>query len=168
MRIQKVGFIVGAVVGLALVTGCSVGGQPQAATAPSSAATSTETVTVTQQQATTVTATVTVTPSAPDFVPPAGFADWGEGVAAKWSDDSAFNCAESTDSCWGVDLYSQDGCPDGILVVLDVFRDQTKLTVLDSTSPAVAPAGTVSIVVGQTGNGTGLNAKMVDIRCSTA
>jgi hypothetical protein len=52
--------------------------------------------------------------------------------------------------------------------VLDVFRDQTKLTVIDGTTTAVSPGATVNLVLGQTGNGTGLTAKIATISCRDA
>ena len=137
-----------------LVTACSVGGQPQAAPLAVSPAV----VTIT-------TTTVQVPSSEPAFAPPDGFDDWGDRVGAKWSDQTTFTCPDSSDSCWGVDLYSERGCPGGILVVLDVFRDQTKLAVIDETTAAVAPGATSNLVLGQTGNGTGLTAKIATISC---
>ncbi len=149
---------------LLLATGCSVAGQPQAAPLPVSPRTLT--ITTTEQQPTvTAVTTVEVPSSEPDFSPPAGFDDWGNHVGAKWSDQTTFTCADSSDSCWGVDLYSDRGCAGGILVVLDVFRDQTKLTVIDGTTAAVTPGATVTIVLGQTGNGTGLSARIATISC---
>jgi|GEM_PF-7114811 len=153
-----------------LLAGCSVAGQPQAAAGP---ATETVTTTVTQtvtssRPPATVTETVSVTPTTPAFVPPSGFNDWGEGVATRWTDQSLFNCANSADSCWGVDLYSEPGCPDGVLVVLDISRDGTKIAVIDSVSPAVAAGANVSIVLDQTSLGTGLSGRMADVRCTTA
>jgi hypothetical protein len=153
---------------LLLATGCSVAGQPQAASLPPSPRALM--ITTTEQQSTTVTAvtTVEVPSSEPVFSPPAGFDDWGNHVGAKWSDQTTFTCADSSDSCWGVDLYSERGCAGGILVVLDVFRDQTKLTVIDGTTAAVAPGARVTIVLGQTGNGTGLSARIATISCLDA
>ena len=150
---------------LVLAASCSVGGQPQAAPAP--ARPITVTVTSTEQVPTTIieTTTVEVPSSEPVFAPPAGFDDWGEHVGARWSDQATFTCADSTDSCWGVDLYSELGCAGGILVVLDVSRDDTKLAVIDGTTDPVTAGATVNLVIGQTGNGTGLTAKIADIRC---
>jgi hypothetical protein len=125
-------------------------------------------VTVTENQPTTITETTTVPSADPVFTPPAGFDDWGDHVGAMWSDQSAFTCADSAESCWGVDLYSELGCGGGILVVLDVFRDETKLTVIDGKTGPVAPGATTSVVLGQSGNGTGLTAKIADIRCLAA
>ena len=141
---------------LLLATACSVGGQPQAA--PLAASPALVTITTT---------TVQVPSSEPAFTPPDGFDDWGERVGAKWSDQTTFTCPDSSDSCWGVDLFSERGCPGGILVVLDVFRDQTKLTVIDGTTAAVTPGAMVNLVLGQTGNGTGLTAKIATITCLT-
>jgi hypothetical protein len=151
-----------------LLAGCSVGGQPQAAPAPAVPVTVTQTVTATEQQPTTITETTTVPSSDPVFAPPAGFDDWGDRVGARWSDQTSFTCADSSESCWGVDLYSELGCAGGILVVLDVYRDETKLTVIDGRTDPVAPGATTSLVLGQSGNGTGLTAKIADIRCLAA
>jgi len=152
---------------LGLVGSCSVGGQPQAAPVPIPPVTVTQTVTATEQVPTTIieTTTVEVPSSVPVFAPPAGFDDWGDHVGARWSDQTTFTCAESTESCWGVDLYSALGCAGGILVVLDVFRDDTKLTVIDGKTDPVTAGATVNLVLGQTGNGSGLTAKIADIRC---
>jgi hypothetical protein len=108
-------------------------------------------------------------PSAePAFSPPPGYDDWGDQVGAKWSDQTTFTCPDSSESCWGVDLYSGRGCTGGIQVVLDVFRDQTKLTVIDGTTAAVHPGGAVNLVLGQAGNGTGLTAKIATLSCLAA
>jgi hypothetical protein len=147
-----------------LATACSVGGRPQAAPQ----AVSPPTVTIIEQPPATVTDTTTVQSSDPAFTPPAGFDDWGDRVGAKWSDQTTFSCPDSSESCWGVDLYSELGCPGGILLVLDIFRDQTKLTVIDGTTAAVSPGATVNLVLGQTGNGTGLTAKIATISCRDA
>ena len=151
-----------------LMAGCSVGGQPQAAPEPVAPETVTQTVTATEQQPTTITETTTVPSSDPVFTPPAGFDDWGDHVGARWSDQTSFTCADSSESCWGIDLYSELGCAGGILVVLDVYRDETKLTVIDGKTDPVAPGATTSLVLGQSGNGTGLTAKIADIRCLAA
>ncbi len=163
----KMVLIVASAASVTILAACSVAGQPQAA--PAAAApetvttTETATETVTRQQPTTVTATVTA--STPAFTPPPGYDSWGEGVAARWTDHAAFNCADNADSCWGVDLYSDPGCTNGILVVLDISSGTNKVGVLDGTSAAVAPAGTGSIVLNQTNFGADLTAKMADIRC---
>ena len=151
-----------------LMAGCSVGGQQQAAPEPVAPETVTQTVTATEQQPTTITETTTVPSSDPVFTPPAGFDDWGDHVGARWSDQTTFTCTDSSDSCWGIDLYSELGCAGGILVVLDVYRDETKLTVIDGKTDPVAPGATTSLVLGQSGNGTGLTAKIADIRCLAA
>ena len=158
----------GSAVLILLLAGCSVGGQPQAAPAPVTPETVTQTVTATEQQPTTITETTTVPSSDPVFTPPAGFDDWGDHVGARWSDQTTFTCTDSSDSCWGIDLYSELGCAGGILVVLDVYRDDTKLTVIDGKTDPVAPGATTSLVLGQSGNGTGLTAKIADIRCLAA
>ena len=49
--------------------------------------------------------------------------------------------------------------------MLDVYRDETKLTVIDGQTDPVLPGATVNLVLGQAGNGTGLSARMADIRC---
>jgi hypothetical protein len=148
-----------AILVLVLAAGCSVGGQPQAAPAP------VVPVTVTVAQPTTITETTTVPASDPAFAPPTGFEDWGDHVGAQWSDLTTFTCSDASDSCWGVDLYSERGCAGGILVVLDVYRDEAKLTVIDGKTDPVLPGATVNLVLGQAGNGTGLSARMADIRC---
>ena len=164
---RAIAFLVAGATVVAVLAGCSVAGQPQAATAAAApeTVTTTETVTdtVTRQQPTTVTATVTET--TPDFVPPAGFDDWGERVAARWTDQNAFTCADTADSCWGVDLFSEPGCTNGILVVLDIMSGENKVGVIDGTSGAVAPATTINLVLNQTGMGSDLTAKMADVRC---
>jgi hypothetical protein len=162
------GIRLGSAVLILLLAGCSVGGQPQAAPAPVTPETVTQTVTATEQQPTTITETTTVPSSDPVFTPPAGFDDWGDHVGARWSDQTTFTCADSSDSCWGIDLYGELGCAGGILVVLDVYRDDTKLTVIDGKTDPVAPGATTSLVLGQSGNGTGLTAKIADIRCLAA
>lgn len=162
------GIRLGSAVLILLLAGCSVGGQPQAAPAPVTPETVTQTVTATEQQPTTITETTTVPSSDPVFTPPAGFDDWGDHVGARWSDQTSFTCADSSESCWGIDLYSELGCAGGILVVLDVYRDDTKLTVIDGKTDPVAPGATTSLVLGQSGNGTGLTAKIADIRCLAA
>jgi len=164
-----VGVGVGVVV-LLCATACSVGGQPQAAPLAVTPVTVTRTITTTEQEPTTVTATTTaeVPSSASAFSPPAGFDDWGDHVGARWSDQTTFTCPDSSESCWGVDLYTERGCAGGILVVLDVYRDETKLTVIDGTTAAAAPGATVNIVLGQAGNGSGLNAKIAAISCLAA
>jgi len=151
---------------LLLATACSVGGQPRAAQ-PVSPVAVTQTVISTKLETTTITETTTVAvPSTkPAFAPPTGFDDWGDHVAAKWSDLTTFVCADSSESCWGVDLYSELGCAGGILVVLDVYREETKVTVIDGTTASVTPGATANLVLGQSGNGTGLIAKIADIRC---
>jgi hypothetical protein len=162
------GIRLGSAVLILWLAGCSVGGQPQAAPAPVTPETVTQTVTATEQQPTTITETTTVPSSDPVFTPPAGFDDWGDHVGARWSDQTTFTCADSSDSCWGIDLYGELGCAGGILVVLDVYRDDTKLTVIDGKTDPVAPGATTSLVLGQSGNGTGLTAKIADIRCLAA
>ena len=162
------GIRLGSAVLILLLAGCSVGGQPQAAPAPVTPETVTQTVTATEQQPTTITETTTVPSSDPVFTPPAGFDDWGDHVGARWSDQTTFTCTDSSDSCWGIDLYGELGCAGGILVVLDVYRDDTKLTVIDGKTDPVAPGATTSLVLGQSGNGTGLTAKIADIRCLAA
>jgi hypothetical protein len=152
---------------LVLATSCSVGGQPQAAPVPVSPVAVTHTVTTTALATTTILETTTVEVSSvePVFAPPTGFDDWGDHVGARWSDQTTFSCADSAESCWGVDLYSELGCAGGILVVLDVSRDETKLIVLDGKTDPVTAGATVNLILGQTGNGTGLTAKIADIRC---
>ena len=164
----RTGTRLGSAILILLLAGCSVGGQPQAAPEPVAPETVTQTVTATEQQPTTITETTTVPTSDPVFAPPAGFDDWGDHVGARWSDQTSFTCADSSESCWGIDLYSELGCAGGILVVLDVYRDETKLIVIDGKTDPVAPGATTSLVLGQSGNGTGLTAKIADIRCLAA
>lgn len=159
---------VGSTLLILVLAGCSVGGQPQVAPAAVVPGTVTQTVTATENQPTTVTETTTAPSSDPIFAPPAGFDDWGDHVGARWSDQTTFTCAAASDSCWGVDLYSERGCAGGMLVVLDVYREETKLTVIDGKTDPVAPGATTSLVLGQSGNGTGLTAKIADIRCLAA
>lgn len=159
---------------LVLAVGCSAGGTPQAA-APPTTVTVTATATKTEVSRVTRTSEVTVTVTEAgtggggggvDYVVPAGFDDWGGGLATMWSADDSFECDAESDSCWGIELYTDVACAAGVYINLDLMRDDAKIDTLDATT-SPRPAGEyVSLVLGQSGNGTGLTARITDVRCT--
>ena len=171
MMTRRAAAVLGAAALLLLGAACSTAGQPQAISTPT---TVTVTATATQTEISRVTrtsevpVTVTVTEAGPSttYVTPAGYDSWGGGLATKWSDDGTFECSADSESCWGVELYTDTGCAAGVYVSLDLYRGEDKIDVLDATT-SPRPAGEyLSLVLGQSGNGTGLEASITDVRCT--
>ena len=176
-RAGRVAGVLAAAAIAGMATACSAtGGQPTAA-APPVTVTTTDTTTATATATRTpapVTATVTVTESVTvsatespaEPFPPAGYDDWGAGVAAKWADDAAFECPEESESCWGVDIFSANGCPNGVFLALDLYREEQQVDTLDATTSAMNAGDNLQVVLGQSGNGTGLTAELVTVTCT--
>lgn len=56
---------------------------------------------------------------------PSNFRAWADDdtVAWRWLQDGEFNCESSDSSCWGVEVLSQFGCPDGIYAELSIVDE---------------------------------------------
>ncbi len=136
--------------------------------------TTTATLTTTAISTKTATATVTVTgggaevPVAAAGSPPADFYDYGNGLSATWAADDSYDCAEADDSCWGVQIYSQDGCPTGPYVLLTLFGNGTDESGSSErrTNQAIAAGETIVLVLGYQGPDTAtITADLTDVRC---
>jgi hypothetical protein len=192
MKKKIVGLWIAAAVMLAVIAGCSVAGQPQVAasvsitSAPTTPTTKTTTkpsttrstppttaiVTSTRQQQLTVTETSTaqVVTSVAQWVPPAGFDDWGGHIAARGAETNTFECTADSDSCWGVDVFTEYGCGPSVYVAIDVFKgsDNSFVTTLNTLTPPLGPNSQTVVVIGETGLGDDLTAQISDVHCTNS
>ena len=127
---------------------------------PATTPTITTTVTLHADGISTTTAppvTVTVTEPAPrssEGTAPAGFHDLGDGVWFAWADKATFDCPEDADGCWGVELWSAEGCAEGVEVHLDIYKPDSDIVLAAMTWQAdtALPAGERTVFIPTTDN----------------
>jgi hypothetical protein len=192
MKKKIVGLWIAAAVMLAVIAGCSVAGQPQvasvsttsASTTPTTTKTtsrpsttrttppSTSTVTSTREQQLTVTQTSTaqIVTSVAQWAPPEGFDDWGGHIATRPADVNSFECTGDSDTCWGIDVFTEYGCGPSLYVAIDVYResDNSFVTTLNTLTPPLGPNSQTVVVIGETGLGDGLTASITDVHCTNS
>ena len=192
MKKKIVGLWIAAAVMLAVIAGCSVAGQPQVASVSTTSSSTTPTTSTTktttrssttrstppttivstreQQLTVTQTSTAQVVTSVAQWVPPAGFEDWGGHIAARGAETSTFECTADSTSCWGVDVFTEYGCGPSVYVAIDVYReaDNSFVTTLNTLTPPLGPNSQTVVVIGENGLGEGLTAQISDVHCTNS
>ncbi|MTD12890.1 hypothetical protein GIS00_02880 [Nakamurella sp. YIM 132087] len=96
---------------------------------------------------------------------PAGFKSAGGGMWVKWASKGTFSCGYY-DSCWGLDVFSEYGCPSGLYVEISISTGGVATDWTNGTLSGLSPGERGQLVMGTVGRGSGnRSAKITEVNC---